>query len=250
MDDKLFHIKRKKGDKTPLYIHIYEKLFHLIETNYFKLGEKLPSENTLAKKLGVSRSSLRQALLILQEDGIIHNVQGKGNFVVKDKKDIDIGIEKLCSVINAFNNKEYDDIVVDVKYELPTNWVKNVLQINNNTLVLVLCRTYKVETEYVCYNVSIIPYDEFSIFDIDIGNSNEILSFFDNELYDEVSSSRMEIKLTTSGDYIAEKLNIPEGEMLLFMEETMFKETGEPLVISKSYFRPEYYDFHINRRRH
>ncbi len=39
--DKISPIVRETGDKVPLYVRIYEQLFHLIESNYFKHGEKL-----------------------------------------------------------------------------------------------------------------------------------------------------------------------------------------------------------------
>lgn len=248
--DKISPIIRDKGDKVPLYVLIYEQLFHLIESNYFKLGEKLPGENALAKELGVSRPSLRQALLILQEDGIVHNVQGKGNFLVKTKKNIDIGLERLCNAVRTFNNDDYDDISIDVKYEMPTKWVQSILQIKSNDLVAVFIRRYKIKSEYACFNISIIPYDILSSYNLNIDNSNEMLSFLDGKIYEEAASAKTEIKLTTSGDFVAEKLDIPEEMTLLLLEEIMFKESGEPIVLSKSYFRPDYYDFHINRRRY
>ena len=248
--DKISPIVREKGDKTPLYVRIYEQLFHLIESSYFKHGEKLPGENGLAKALGVSRPSLRQALLILQEDGIIYNVQGKGNFLVKTKKNIDLGLERLCNAAQTFNNEKYDDIIIDVRYEMPTKWIQTVLQIKNNTLVAVFIRRYKIKSEFACFNISIIPYDKLSEYNLDMEKTDELLSFLDEKVYEEVATAKTEVKLTTSGDFVAEKLDISEDIVLLLLEETMYKESGVPIVLSKSYFRSEFYDFHINRRRH
>lgn len=49
-----------------------------------KPGGKLPSEREIAKMLEVGRSSVREALQILSERGIIEKVPGKGNFLKED----------------------------------------------------------------------------------------------------------------------------------------------------------------------
>lgn len=248
--NKISPIVRDKGDKVPLYVHVYEQLFHLIESNYFKHGEKLPGENTLARNLGVSRNSLRQALLILQEDGIIHNVQGKGNFLVKTSKNIDMGLERLCNAAKVFNNEEYQEIDLEINYEMPSKWIQSVLQIKSNNLVAVFYRRYRINSEYACYNISIIPYGTIAEYSLDMENQNEVLDFLDERIYNETSSAKAQMKLTKSGDFVAEKLQIHEDEVLMLFEETIFKESGEPMMLSKSYFRPEFYEFHINRRRY
>jgi DNA-binding GntR family transcriptional regulator len=117
-------------------------------------------------------------------------------------------------------------------------------------LVVVFNRRYKINSEYACYNISIVPYDKLLAYNLEMENSEALLAFLDEGIYNDVTSAKTEIKLTTSGDFIAEKLSIPEENMLILFEETMFKESGEPLLLTKSYFRPEYYDFHVNRRRH
>jgi GntR family transcriptional regulator len=247
--DRLTPIIREAGDKIPLYVRIYEQLFRLIEANYFKEGDKLPGELTLSKELGVSRSSVRQALLILQEDGIIHNVQGKGNFLVKTKKNIEVGLEKICNIMTTFNNDAYDHIAIDKSYEMPSEWIRSVLKIQQNKLVVLFYRRYKMNSDYVCYNITVIPYEYLMDYNLDMENEESLLDFLDNTIYNTVSSSKTDFKITTAGAAIAEKLNVAEETVLICLEEIMYKDSGEHFVLSKSYFRPEFYEFHINRRK-
>src|SRR3954452_24500925 len=44
-------------------------------------GERLPSEPELARSLGVSRSSLRAAIALLEEDGLVRRLHGSGTYV-------------------------------------------------------------------------------------------------------------------------------------------------------------------------
>lgn len=51
------------------------------EDNRFSVGDKLPNENDLAAELGVSRSTLREAIKILTTNGMLEIKRGRGTFV-------------------------------------------------------------------------------------------------------------------------------------------------------------------------
>lgn len=54
------------------------------EENRFSAGDKLPNENDLSDELGVSRSTLREAIRILTTNGIVEIKRGKGTFVTSN----------------------------------------------------------------------------------------------------------------------------------------------------------------------
>ncbi|WP_406114613.1 GntR family transcriptional regulator [Streptomyces sp. NBC_01014] len=60
---------------------IADDLRHQITTGSIKPGERLPSEVGLAARYKVSTVTLRRALAVLQGEGLIEKVHGKGNFV-------------------------------------------------------------------------------------------------------------------------------------------------------------------------
>lgn len=60
-----------------------ESLTKLIDGGTISAGEKLPSERELVEQLGVSRSVLREALRVLESQGLISIIQGKGVYVRK-----------------------------------------------------------------------------------------------------------------------------------------------------------------------
>lgn len=62
---------------VPVYIEVYNSLYSDIMNNVYLEGNQLPSENALSEKYGVSRNTLRQALAILCEDGLVIKSQGK-----------------------------------------------------------------------------------------------------------------------------------------------------------------------------
>ncbi len=67
--------------KSRVYMEIVEQIKEQIKTGYLKAGSPLPSERELAEKLEVSRSSVREAVTILESLGILEVKHGKGSFV-------------------------------------------------------------------------------------------------------------------------------------------------------------------------
>ncbi len=98
----------------PKYITLKEKLNEEILVGNFPLGSKLPTENELAKLYNVSRSTIRQALELLEADGIISKRWGSGNTVISKsdnskKKTVlvvvpDLKREPICNYIEDISS--------------------------------------------------------------------------------------------------------------------------------------------------
>ena len=70
---------RKGG--IPLYYQIMRNLKEQIVSGKLGPGDRLPSEAEQTRRFGVSRVVIRQALRILEEQGLIIRIKGKGTFV-------------------------------------------------------------------------------------------------------------------------------------------------------------------------
>lgn len=68
--------------RLPLRVTIYRKIYEMIQFGEFEEGSKIPSEPELCRLLKVSRTVIREALLTLEEDGIIETKRGKGRYVI------------------------------------------------------------------------------------------------------------------------------------------------------------------------
>jgi GntR family transcriptional regulator len=76
---------------VPLYYQLQEVLKEQIESGVWSPGEALPSEPELARRFGISRVVVRQALAILQDDRQIVRFKGRGTFVAQPKLDARAG---------------------------------------------------------------------------------------------------------------------------------------------------------------
>lgn len=72
---------------TRVYEQVIEKIKFLIEKGELKSGDKLPSERNLCEQLDVSRTSIREALRVLEILGIVECKIGEGNFIKDNFED-------------------------------------------------------------------------------------------------------------------------------------------------------------------
>lgn len=77
-------------EKYSLYQQLADSLRDKIYEGKYAFGDKLPSERSLAEKFGISHLTVRKALAILEEEGMLLRVQGKGTFVRAQKYPIDM----------------------------------------------------------------------------------------------------------------------------------------------------------------
>ena len=75
---------RNAIDRTnikPVYLQLEDKLKGTIISGVIKPGARLPSENALSKEYGVHRHTVRKALKLLAENGVIVSKPGKGWYI-------------------------------------------------------------------------------------------------------------------------------------------------------------------------
>lgn len=65
----------------PLYAQLAELLRHRISRGDWKEGDRLPSHELLTREFAVARVTVRQAITMLEDDGLVRSQQGRGTFV-------------------------------------------------------------------------------------------------------------------------------------------------------------------------
>jgi GntR family transcriptional regulator len=93
--DSLLQNKLNSNDAAPLYLQLTAQIKDLIATGEIAVGSLLPSEPELCEGLGISRSTVRQALATLETQGYVVRRRGKGTYASKPK--IQRRLSRLCS---------------------------------------------------------------------------------------------------------------------------------------------------------
>ena len=95
--------------KKALYHDVLGFLQEDIKSGRYSPGEKLPSEDQLAREFSVSRVTLREALRVLEDDGVIVRRHGSGTFV-RDKRAVPIqDLSSIVSISTIFKRAGLED---------------------------------------------------------------------------------------------------------------------------------------------
>jgi GntR family transcriptional regulator, transcriptional repressor for pyruvate dehydrogenase complex len=73
--------------RTPVFASIAARIRQLAASEGLDAGDRLPSERDLARRLGVSRTSLREALTALRIEGVIEVQHGNGIYLLHSPQD-------------------------------------------------------------------------------------------------------------------------------------------------------------------
>ena len=82
------NIQINNSSDDPIYLQIKNQIKAQIISGDLKVGEQLPSIRFLAKELRVSVLTAKRAFDELEKDGNINSVQGNGNFVAAQNKEL------------------------------------------------------------------------------------------------------------------------------------------------------------------
>lgn len=118
---------------------VIEKVKDYILENDIKVGEKLPTEKKMCEILGVSRSTLRESIKVLNYSGILKSVQGAGIYVMSRVFDLsaqDVNFLRLKVMIEIEAIKEVDYSTLDNDYwnDLQELLIKREILLKSNDL--------------------------------------------------------------------------------------------------------------------
>lgn len=212
-------------------------------------GSRLMSEPELAKQMGVSRATLREAMRTFETQGLIRRRQGSGTYVVGKFEVIDAGLEVLESIETMAHRLNLEVSVSDLHVEQVSADQKTAegLCVEEGKLITRIRRVIRADGRPVAYLVDCLPGDDLDPGDLPAGFRGSVLDFLIDNGSD-LQVSRAAISATNATADVAKPLEIQRDDVLLRFDAQLYDTKGRVLDYSVSYFIPGYFRFHVNRR--
>ncbi len=213
-------------------------------------GEKLPAEPKLAKTLGVSRSSLREAMRTFEVRGVLLRKQGAGTYVMLPAEVIESGMEVLESIETQARRMGLAVSMgaLHIQHRLPTEKECLALDAPAEQPVVVVERSMLLRERPIAYLVDVLPENVLSPEDLRGGFRGSVLDLLLERGDPPLGVSRCDIQAVPTPPEIAKRLGIQRGDALLLFESRLLSTEGRVVDYSLSYFLPGYFHFHVVRR--
>ncbi|MHB8776287.1 MAG: GntR family transcriptional regulator [Anaerolineales bacterium] len=212
-------------------------------------GQRLPSEPDLAKQLGVSRATLREAMRSFETQGLIRRRQGSGTFVIGKMQVLDSGLEVLESLETIAKRLGLEVSVSNLSIEpaAADEELAKLLDVAMGEKLTRVCRVVRTDNRPVAYLVDILPEIFLCSKDLPEDFHGSVLDFLLGR-GDALESSRANVSAIGATAEVAKALEVQRGDVLLHFYSQLYDRSGKVVDYSLSYFIPGYFHFHIVRR--
>ena len=226
---------------------LHEDLAQLIAET--KPGDRLPTEPELAKQLGVSRATLREAMRTFETQGLLLRRQGVGTFVVRPTQVLETGLEVLESIdtLAKRTGLPVSSGKIDLEVRAANDEECTVLGLEMGCQIVSISRVIMAESRPVAYLIDILPKDVLSPEDVKDEFSGSVLDLLLEKGDPQLVNSHCEIAAVAANSKVARALQIQRGDAILKMSSRLFSLDGKIVDSSSSYFLPGYFRFHVVR---
>ena len=211
---------------------------------------RLPSEPTLAKQMGVSRATLREAMRSFEGQGMIRRRQGVGTFVAAKVPVIETGLEVLESISTIAQRSGLPVRMGKLQTEQITadKETAGKLGVEAGTNLIRVARIIYTDDRPIAYLVDSLPVDILSIEELQADFTGSVLDLLLRRGVPKLIQSRTEIKAIGATPEVARALQIQRDDVLLDLSAQLYTEDSRVIDYSISYFLPGYFHFHVVRR--
>lgn len=222
---------------------------HQILNDQYQDG-RIPSESDLAGELGVSRTTIRDALSRLEIEGTVYRRQGSGTFVNEPGLQIKSRLDEIWSYEAILEAHGYtpSTLLLDVREEQPGSEVMEALGLTPDETVTVIQKLFVEDKEPVIFTENQIP---TRLCDGTFSNDDfrlPIFQFLETLCNQRLNYFLSEIVPVSANKHLAKTLGIPIRKALISLEEIGYNDENEPILWARSYFRDDLLRFRLIRR--
>ncbi len=222
----------------------------LIGEGGLRPGGRLPSEAELGPRLGVSRATLREAMKLLEQDGLIQTRHGSGRYVTAAAAlRVERPITTYESISQMLRRQGWEPRVdlLEVEVEAASAEVAQALQLPSEAPVVRIERLYRHDDKPLVFCVDQVPADLLP----GLPAPGDLAASLNDLLERHGCRPRMStatVSATVLPKALAQRYRLAGLDPWLLVTETCLADDGRPVMHARDHHRGDIFSFNFSRR--
>jgi GntR family transcriptional regulator len=236
-----------KSSPIPLYVQLASRLEALIADGAYPVGTRLPGEETLARQYTLNRNTVRHALSLLAQNGLLRTERGVGSFVERSRMLAPIHrLDRITSFVDDFSlaDVQTEDVLLARGRAKATIDLAEMLGVSRGADLVRLDRLRLADGVPYVFERQYYDYGRFGrLLEIDIHGSlyQLLIREFAADLYHSIQTLRAVLPPRD----IATKLEISTDVPCMFLESLTSDADGHCLEVLQAHYRGDRYAFRV-----
>lgn len=238
-----------RNSPLPLYYQLKRLLLARIESGELLPGDAFPTEQQIQEQYDISRTTVRQALSELEDEGKITRHRGRGTFVAKPK--ISHTPEQYPDLADHMTQQGMVPgwKLISAEWVLPSIDISIGLQIKETDKVFRLARLRLENNAPIGYHVAHVAPPFASMVDEGAFTYGGSLRYLRGLAILEQCTADRTIDALAASERAAELLNIEADTPLLRVKRRVITPDGTPIEMFTGIYRGDRFQYHINNMR-
>jgi DNA-binding GntR family transcriptional regulator len=243
-------LKSAKSERKTLTDVAQQELRGAITSGIFRPGNQLPTEAELCEMLGVSRTVVREALRVLQDEGLVTRRHGVGTFVrnhpILKNLNFNFGITEMIESAGFKSGTSH----LSIKKQKADEEKAEQLQVEIGTPLITVERIRTADGRPVVYSLDTLTESlvQQSDFDPELLRSESFYKILQKSLGHVIEYGIARLLPVAPPRNVAKKLQLPSNALALYIVQTDYSSEDKPLIYSCEYHLPDAFDFIVWRR--
>lgn len=241
-----------KIDRRSAVTQVRDGLRRLIMAGGLEPGDQLPSETEIATRFGVARGTVREALKLLEQGGLVEVQQGRGRFlsalangmVTRPITEFESATEMLRGLGYELRNR-----VLSVEQRDATEQQAAALGLSTPSRVVCLRRLRLHRGQALIYEINVFPSEFLAGRSVRKADFTGSLNVWLEKLGHGAVSSLASIQATKVPNEIASMPEVDADTPWLLITERCLDRQGLPVVFSQDFHRGDTFSFQVFRQR-
>jgi len=243
-------LRSAKSERKTLTEVAEQELRQAITRGAYRPGSQLPTEAELCEMLGVSRTVVREALRMLEDDGLVTRRHGVGTFVrnhpILKNLNFNFGITEMIESAGLTPGTSH----LAIQRESADQEKAEQLHVPMGTSLVTIERVRTADGRPVVYSLDTLTESllERTGLDPQLLLTESIYHLLQTSLGQVIEYGIARLLPVAAPAHVTEKLQLPPHALTLYIVQTDYSSADEPLVYSCEYHLPDAFDFLIWRR--